>query len=321
MSHFILTSINIDQRLHEAFSKIYQYIYCHFDRNRNNNSFANTSFRQPDRHSIRPPCKRKLLDSIRNRSGGDRRFFIYFLQKREHIEDTREGAISSHSTILAQKLKQSKSEQLDITWKKFLSDFRYGKEFKQHLKTGHSELYSHLVLLIVNEQNEIEIYDTRYDKIKSRINSELGKIGVTDNMKANEPRLYIPEIVNHILRVIDIKDWKGFQFKRNETGSRCLAINSETFQIFGFDQPRADKPVEVLNSIFKDSQLLKDIQVYQEIRDELKSKRKLFEEQLDELLKGIDSSTKRFKGVCDQCVDMQGINYTANLRKELSDLI
>lgn len=144
---------------------------------------------------------------------------------------------------------------------------------------------------------------------------------MTDNLKANEPRLDIQEIINHILCNIDIKDWKGFQFKRSETGSRCLAINSAIFQIFGFDQPRADSLVGTMNSVFTDSELLTEIGVYQGIKNDLKSKRNLFEDKLDDLLKGIDSSTKKFEGVCDQCLNVQGTNNIQKLRRELSDLI
>lgn len=301
--------------LNETVSEIHSY----FD-NWDTSSCINIPFLKTDRYSDCITYNRKLFDSLNNRGGGDSRFFIYFLQKHGRTQGTKHEAISTHSTILALELKESRSKQDDLSWKTFLDNFRYGKEFKQHLKTGHSELYSSLNLVLVGERNESGIYNTRYATIKSRIDSELGKIGVTDDMKANKPRLNIPEIMDYVLQAGNIKDWTGFKFKRIEGGSRALATNSNTFQIFGFDQPLADKLVLTLNSVFT-SEILTEIKTYQEIRDDLKTKRKLFEAQLDELLRGIDSSTKRFKGVCDQCVEIQGGANSEKLRKQLSDLI
>jgi hypothetical protein len=231
--------------------------------------------------------------------------FIFYSQgRRDTLQNAIQEKITTHSRKIVEDLREHRSKRDNIGWSEVFRDFRYRTELIQHLYTGHKVLYSSLQGVFAPEKKEAETHDSVSTKLRTRIKTEVSRIGVENTPESNTPRFNAESVTEHVLRDIDINQWKGFEFKRDRTGARCIVTSVESFQIFGFDQKLADQFVVTINSIFNDPDLIKNIQAYQESRKEMKVQRKSFDDELDRLLGGIDLTTKNFEGSCDQCVGL-----------------
>ncbi len=187
----------------------------------------------------------------------------------------------------------------------FFTNFKYGKEFRQHLKTGHSEVSSSLDVVIESEKKTDELFAVVAEKLKERIRKETEEIIKPDNENSRvepKPSFDIEGIANHTLtEVDDINTWNGFIFKRNPKGERGIISNNKWFHLHLFDQKRADNLVTTLNNIVRNPEISADITNYHIIQKRKEDDSRKFNEQLTKLTNSIKLKAKMLQGKCDHC--------------------
>jgi hypothetical protein len=185
----------------------------------------------------------------------------------------------------------------------YLSQFRYNKEFLQHLHTGHTELYNLLNTVIESEKQSDNLFTVVLEKLKERIRKETEEIIKPDNENAREEDE--DEIANHILTEIDdINTWKGFSSSKNETAARIIVSNNKWFHLHLFDQKRADNLVTTLDDIVRNPEISAYIAHYHNIRQIKDDKCSDFERKMNDFIRGIELTTRSLEGACDKCISL-----------------
>jgi hypothetical protein len=224
-------------------------------------------------------------------------------KRKEQLADHRNKIIKEYSTYLNNNLRTTES-----SLEGYLSQFRYNKEFLQHLHTGHTELYNLLNTVIESEKQSDKVFSVALEKIKERIRKETEEIIKPDNENAREedkPSFDEDEIANHILTEIDdINTWKGFTSSKDETASRIIVSNNKWFHLHLFDQKRSDNFVTTLNDIVRDPGISADIVHYHNIRQIKDDKCSDFERKINDFIRGIELRARSLGGACDKCINL-----------------
>jgi hypothetical protein len=187
----------------------------------------------------------------------------------------------------------------------FFTNFKYGKEFREHLKTGYRDISSSLYVAIESEKKTDELFVVISEKLEETIRKETEEIIKPDNENSRvepKPSFDTEAITNHILTEIDdIDTWNDFSFKPDLTGARGIISNDKWFHLHIFRQEQADKLVSKLNEIVRNPEISADITNYHIIRKRKEDDSRKFNEQLTNLINGIKLKAKVLRGKCDHC--------------------
>jgi hypothetical protein len=211
-----------------------------------------------------------------------------------------------HCDTLIKEFIEYESEKLPIhNWGSFFMNFKYGNEFRQHLKTGYSQVSSLLDVVIESEKKIDELFAVVSEKLKETIRKETEEIIKPDNENSRvepKPSFDTEAITNHILiEIDDINTWQGFIFKRDSTGARGIMSNNKWFHLHLFNQERADNLVTTLNNIVRNTEISADITNYHLIRKSKEDDSRKFNEQLTNLINGIELKAEVLQGKCNHC--------------------
>jgi hypothetical protein len=245
---------------------------------------------------------------------------MYWLDRLDKKSDKTEQNITTHSSTLIQEFKQQRDifSPHDNGWNKFLKKFQYGIEFKEHLSTGHPELYSELESLIEVEEKS-DIQKQFYDKILNKVRIDCQKMGIGYSNNNPPPWFDQRGLVKSIFNNIDMNNLKLLQLVEGGFPKAWSIIyNNEGYRLNEMDKELSDKLVTHLNSILLNKELQKEFKDYQLVRDELIPLRMEFEADLDNLLKGIGLSAGELKGACDYCLDWYDGKTKKNFQAKLS---
>ena len=255
-----------------------------------------------------------------NYHGGITGFFIHWLDKRDKKQGKTEQNITTHTSTLIEEFNSQRDifQPHDKGWKKFLKTFQYSTEFKEHVCTGHEELYEKLEALIQIEKKS-EIQEQFYNRISDKVRTDCGNMGIGYSNNDPPPWFDQRSLLMEIFSNFDMKNLKLLKLKQDGyPKSWLLDYYGGGHRLNEMDEDLSKKLLAYLNSILMDKSLKKEFEEYQLVRDELIPTRKEFESDLDDLLKGIGLLASELKGACSYCLKWYDGKTKKNFQSKIS---
>jgi hypothetical protein len=205
-------------------------------------------------------------------------------------------------------------------WDKYLSKFRYGKELRQHLYTGHAEIYSLLNKTTSSENAFVTTFQETFDKVKDKIRRELRtEISFEVTPQSSGPSFNEEPVIHHIMDKIETDKWDGFRAYMITRG-RVIVSKGQKYDFYNSDEGLANKLALKLNDIVRDAEISNAITNYRNIRKEKDEACSAFEQQLGELIRGIMLKARVFSGACDHCLAFHDKKDIGHLKSSLSQI-
>src|SRR5918994_4351347 len=260
---FKYPSIAFYGKLYEKVIKVYSGI-----RYNNSGNYYNNPIRDGNRHLYWKRKGSQLSSYHTYFIGGINRFFAYYLEKRDQRNSQRDQQITGHCNKLITKFEDKLngvSNISDFSWKTFFDSFEYSKEFRQHLFTGHKELYDLLNRVIESEKLGEETFDTISVKVKQRIRKKARELEIPiPKIKNYDPTFDIDSISKGIIEEYELNSNDNIVYK--DTGEHSAILKSKILQFHQFDHELAVKFIGKLNEIINDSYIWEGITKYRNIR-------------------------------------------------------
>jgi hypothetical protein len=163
-------------------------------------------------------------------------FFRDWYKDVQEERGQRKQKIAEHSNKLVSEFEEklNKDNQiLGFTWKSFFDSFEYSKEFRQHLFSGHNELYDLLYQVIESEQSTQVSFMPIFDQVKQRLRDKLRQFQSTVYvMHKDDEDFDVTPVAKHIVEETDPNTKENFKYKE---GNGRIAVSGSGEFVIPFD--------------------------------------------------------------------------------------
>ena len=286
-----------------------------------NIGYSNKSKQTNDRPIIWTTEYGELSSRYTHYLGGVGRFFIYALERRDQKHNKQEQKIAEHyhKLILEFSDKLDKVNTSDFTWSSFFESFEYSKEFRQHLLTGHPELWELLNRVIESERAAELSFKAISEKVRVRIIKKAKELEIPIPKKKNDDPSFNDDYISKIIvEEYDLSSNDNIVYK--DTGEHSAELKSKLLDLHSFDYHLAVKFIIKLNEITDDASIHEGIDNYRDIRKTKGENTIKFTELLKDLLTGISLSATVLGGACDHCLNLHDKKDIRRLKPLLSQI-